>query len=68
LIELGLKITGLVKDNLEGEYAQKLAGMKALVTGAGIGIGREIALEFARQGADVALHYASSDVGGKVGS
>ena len=36
---------------------QKLAGKKALVTGAGTGIGREIALEFARQGADVALHY-----------
>ena len=37
----------------------KLAGKKALVTGAGTGIGREIALEFARQGADVALHYLS---------
>jgi NAD(P)-dependent dehydrogenase (short-subunit alcohol dehydrogenase family) len=35
----------------------KLAGRKALVTGADTGIGREIALEFARQGADVVLHY-----------
>jgi len=41
----------------------KLAGRKALVTGSGTGIGREIALEFARQGADVVLHYAHSDAG-----
>jgi NAD(P)-dependent dehydrogenase (short-subunit alcohol dehydrogenase family) len=36
---------------------QKLLGKKALVTGSDTGIGREIALEFARQGADVVLHY-----------
>lgn len=41
----------------------RLAGRKALVTGSGTGIGREIALEFARQGADVVLHYAHSDSG-----
>lgn len=41
----------------------KLAGKNALVTGSGTGIGREIALEFARQGADVVLHYAHSDAG-----
>lgn len=36
----------------------KLAGRKALVTGSDTGIGREIALEFARQGADIVLHYS----------
>jgi NAD(P)-dependent dehydrogenase (short-subunit alcohol dehydrogenase family) len=35
-----------------------LASKRALVTGSGTGIGREIALEFARSGADVALHYS----------
>jgi NAD(P)-dependent dehydrogenase (short-subunit alcohol dehydrogenase family) len=43
----------------------KLIGKKALVTGSGTGIGREIALEFARQGADVVLHYSHSDAGAK---
>jgi NAD(P)-dependent dehydrogenase (short-subunit alcohol dehydrogenase family) len=35
----------------------RFAGKKTLVTGAGTGIGREIALEFARQGSDIALHF-----------
>jgi glucose 1-dehydrogenase len=36
----------------------KLLGRKALVTGSDTGIGREIAIEFARQGADLILHYS----------
>ncbi|MBN1345924.1 MAG: glucose 1-dehydrogenase [Phycisphaerae bacterium] len=40
-----------------------MTGKKALVTGSGTGIGREIALEFARQGADVVLHYSHSQAG-----
>jgi NAD(P)-dependent dehydrogenase (short-subunit alcohol dehydrogenase family) len=41
----------------------KLQHKCALVTGAGIGIGREVALELAREGADVVLGYHSSASG-----
>ena len=34
-----------------------MAGRKALITGAGTGIGKGIALEFAGEGAEVVLHY-----------
>jgi NAD(P)-dependent dehydrogenase (short-subunit alcohol dehydrogenase family) len=46
----------------------KLAGKRTLVTGAGTGIGREIALEFARQGADVVLHYSHDSAGAESAS
>jgi NAD(P)-dependent dehydrogenase (short-subunit alcohol dehydrogenase family) len=42
-----------------------LEGKAALVTGAGIGIGQGIAIELARQGAAVGVHYAGSADGAK---
>ena len=41
----------------------RLAGKRVLVTGAGTGLGSGIALECAREGAAVAVHYSRSRVG-----
>jgi NAD(P)-dependent dehydrogenase (short-subunit alcohol dehydrogenase family) len=43
--------------------SQRLQNKIALVTGAGRGIGRDIALRLAEEGADVVVNYASSQAG-----
>ena len=42
---------------------QRMKDKKVLVTGAGTGIGRGVALEFAKEGAAVVLHYSRSREG-----
>lgn len=43
----------------------RLENKKAVVTGAGRGIGRAVALAFAREGADVLINYHSNDAAAK---
>jgi NAD(P)-dependent dehydrogenase (short-subunit alcohol dehydrogenase family) len=52
-----------VPDHGESTYvgSGRLKGMKALITGGDSGIGRAVALAYAREGADVAIAYLSED-------
>lgn len=49
----------IIRDNYKG--SQKLEGKTALITGGDSGIGRAIAVHFAREGADVAIVYLEED-------
>jgi NAD(P)-dependent dehydrogenase (short-subunit alcohol dehydrogenase family) len=50
-------------DHGESSYkgSRKLKGLKAVITGADSGIGRAVAIAFAREGADVLIAYLNED-------
>lgn len=49
----------IIRDNYRG--SKKLMGKTALITGGDSGIGRSVAVHFAREGADVAIIYLRED-------
>ena len=49
----------VIRDNYKG--SDKLKGKKALITGGDSGIGRAVAVHFAREGADVAIVYLNEN-------